>query len=71
MRDKLDKAELCSNIQFINLYKQDVFIAIAHIILLLWHFYVSIDLQWEKWKLAFIAVSLQVFWQNFFRNVCE
>ena len=30
---------------------------------------VSIYLQWEKWKLAFIAISLQLFWQKFFRNV--
>ena len=30
---------------------------------------VSIDLQWEKWKLRFIAISLQIFWQKFYRNV--
>ena len=30
---------------------------------------VCIDLQWEKWKLAFTAVSLQIFWQKFYRNV--
>ena len=30
---------------------------------------VAIDLWWEKWKLAFIAVSLQIFWQKFYRNV--
>ena len=28
---------------------------------------VNIDLQWEKWKLAFIATSLQTFWQKFYR----
>ena len=31
---------------------------------------VSIDLQWEKWKLRFIAIWLQIFWQKFYRNVC-
>ena len=29
----------------------------------------SIDLQWEKRKLAFIAISLQIFWQKFNINV--
>ena len=24
---------------------------------------------WEKWKLAFIAMSLQICWQKFYRNV--
>ena len=28
-----------------------------------WHI-VSTDLQWEKWKLALIAVILHLFWQN-------
>ena len=27
------------------------------------------DLQWEKRKSILIAVLLQVFWQNIFRNV--
>ena len=36
---------------------------------LLWQPTVSIDLQWEKWKLAFIAISLQRFWQKSYRNV--
>ena len=31
---------------------------------------VSIDLQLEKWKLNFIAISLQIFWQKFYGNVC-
>ena len=30
---------------------------------------VSIDFKWEKWKLAFISVLLQIFWQKFYRNV--
>ena len=30
---------------------------------------VAIDLQWEKWKLAIIAISLQIFWEKFYRNV--
>ena len=25
--------------------------------------------KWEKWKLAFIAISLQIFWQRFYRDV--
>ena len=36
---------------------------------LLWQLKVSIDILWEKWKLAFIAMSLQIFWQTFYRNV--
>ena len=28
------------------------------------------DLQWEKWNLRFIAISLQIFWQKFYRNIC-
>ena len=35
---------------------------------LLWQLIVAIDLKWEKWKLAFIAISLQIFWQTFYRN---
>ena len=45
------------------------FIVIAHVLSLLWQLKVSIDLQWEKWKLAFISVLLQMFWKNFYRNV--
>ena len=30
---------------------------------------VSIVLQWEKWKLRFITISLQIFWQKIHRNV--
>ena len=30
---------------------------------------VFIDLQWKKWKLRFIAISLQIFWQKFYRNI--
>ena len=30
--------------------------------------FVAIGL-WEKWKLAFISVLLQTFWQKFYRNV--
>ena len=45
------------------------FIVVAHVLWLLWQLKFSIDLQWEKWKLRFIAISLQIFWQKFYRNV--
>ena len=45
------------------------FIVIAHVLLLLWQLKVSIYLQWEKWKSAFISVLLQLFWQKFYWNV--
>ena len=35
-----------------------VFIADAYALWLLWQLKGSIDLQWEKWKSALIAVSL-------------
>ena len=65
-----DKAELCRNVHSISLYKNIVFIAVAHVLWLLWQLKVSIDFQQEKWKLALIAGTLQVFWQNVFRNIC-
>ena len=37
------------------------FIAVAQV---LWQLKFSIDLQWEKLNLAFIAISVQVFWKN-------
>ena len=47
-----------------------VFIVVAQdVVSLLWQLKVSIDLQQEKWKLAFISVLLQIFWQKFYRNV--
>ena len=45
------------------------FIAVAQALCLLSQHKVSVDLQWEKWKLRFIAISLQIFWQKFYRNV--
>ena len=45
------------------------FVPIGLELWLLWQLIVAIDLQWEKWKLAFIAISLQIFWQKFCRNV--
>ena len=47
------------------------FIVIAHVLSLLWQLKVSIDLQWEKSKLAFISVLLQMFRKRFYRNVSE
>ena len=45
------------------------FIAIAQTLWLLWQLKVSIDLLWEKWKLAFISVLPQIFWPKFYRDV--
>ena len=54
-----------SDIFYNSLYKNIVFIAIAQALWLLWRFKVSIDLKWEKCKLRFIAVSMQIFLQKF------
>ena len=62
------KLKLCRNVHSISLYRIFFFfIATAFALWLLWQLRVSIDLnmQWEKWNLALIAVLLQVFWQNF------
>ena len=48
--------------------KKKCFIAIAEALWLLWQ--LSTDLQWEKWKLRLIAISLQICWQQFYRNIC-
>ena len=61
------KLKLCRIVS--NSTKTLFFIAVAQALWLLWQLKVSIDLQWEKWKLRFIAISLQVFWQKFYRNV--
>ena len=63
------KLKLCSIVSYISLYKIIAFIAVAHALWLPWQLKISIDLQWEKWKLRFIAISLQIFWQKFYRNV--
>ena len=61
---------LCSIVSSISFYKKIVFlIAIAHALWLLWQLKVFIDLKWEEWKLRFIAISLQIFWQKFYGNV--
>ena len=46
--------------------KEFFFIAVACVLSFLWQLKFSIDLQLEKWKLALIAVSLQVFWRTFY-----
>ena len=68
---KGDEAEtLCRNVHNIGLYVNCVFnYCCLCEILLLWQLKLSIDLKWEKWKLAIISVLLQVFWQKFYRNV--
>ena len=63
------KLKLCRIVSNNNLYKNIFFIAVAKALWLLWQLKVSIDLQWEKRKLRFIAISLQIFWQKFYRNV--
>ena len=65
------KLKLCSIVSNISLYKIVIFIAVAHPLWLLWQLKVSIDLQWEKWKLRFTATSLQKIWQKFYRNVID
>ena len=62
------KLKLCSIVSNISLHIFFFFIAVAQALWLLWQLKVSIDLQWEKWKLGFIAISLQMFWQKFYRN---
>ena len=52
----------------LSFYKNIAFIAIAQA--LDKQFKVSIVLQREKWNLRFIAISLQIFWQKFYRNIC-
>ena len=64
------KLKLWRNVHSISFYKSIVFIAVAYALWLLWQLRVSIDLLWGKWKLALIAVLLQISWQNVFRIVC-
>ena len=40
------------------------FIVITHVLSLLLQLKVSIDLKWEKWKLEFISVLLQMFFKS-------
>ena len=60
-----NKAELFLTIATIKIL---FFIAVAQALWL--QLKVSIALQWEKWKLRFVAISVQIFWQTFYRNVC-
>ena len=62
------KLKLCRIVSNISIYKNYFYCRCSST--LLWQLKVSIDLQWEKWKLRFIAISLQIFWQKFYRNVC-
>ena len=66
------KLKLCRIVSYISLYKTIVFIAVAQAFWLLLQLKVSFDLQWKKWKLRFIAtcISLQIFWQKFYRSNC-
>ena len=63
------KLKLGINVHDISLYMNGIFIVIAQVLSLLWQLEVSIYLKWEKWKLAFISVLLQIFWQKFYWNV--
>ena len=59
------KLKLCKIFSNISLYKNVVLLS------LLKHFgcYHG-NFKWQKWKLRFIAISLQIFWRKFYRNVC-
>ena len=62
------KLKLCRNVYNVSLCKNGVFIAIAHVPSLLWQF----SFHWlimGKWKLAVIAISLQIFWQKNYRSI--
>ena len=63
------KLGLCIHVNDISLYTNYVFTVVAHVLSLLWQLKISIDLQLEKWKLAFISVLLQIFWKTCYRNV--
>ena len=42
------KLKLCINVYGISLYINCVFVAVAHVFLLLWQLKGSVDLEWEK-----------------------
>ena len=49
------------------------FVLIGKELWLLWQLMATYSchwlILWKKWKLAFTVISLQIFWQNFYRNV--
>ena len=63
------KLKLCRNVYNISFYKKTFLVDVALVLSLLWQLKVSSDLKWEKWKSAFIAIALQIFWQELYRKV--
>ena len=63
--------KLCINVHDISLYINYIFIVVANVLSLLWQLKVSIYFIMEKWKLAFISVLLQIFWQSFTEMILE
>ena len=59
------KLKFCIHVHDINLYINCVFIVVFHVLSLLWQLKISIDLQWEKWKLAFISVTAVILIKSF------
>ena len=59
------KLKLCIHVHDINLYINCVFIVVFHVLSLLWQLKISIDLQWEKWKLAFISFTAVILIKSF------
>ena len=54
------KLKFCRIVSNVSLYKNILFIAVAQALCLLWQLKVSIDLQWEKLKLRFIALIADI-----------
>ena len=52
--------KFCRIVSNVSLYKNILFIAVAKALCLLWQLKVSIDLQWEKLKLRFIALIADI-----------
>ena len=64
------KLKLCINVHDISLYINDIFYCLCHVLLFLWQLSLHIHvLIMGKWKLEFISVLLQIFWQKFYWNV--
>ena len=62
------KLELCRNVHNISLYK----IMLLLLLLICFHCYGnSVNLQWEKWNLSFIAIFLRYFDKSFTEFLCS
>ena len=61
------KRKLCRNVNCISLYNNGLLL-----LLMFFHCYGNMKFPLtycEKWKLASVAISLQIFWQKFYRKV--